>query len=312
MPLSASLHRRAPRRVALPLVALVVGAPPLAAQREQLALRIEQFAESRATPAGLEALAPTIGLRQVTLTAGVRTVTGRDDNTVLVNGGFYRRSDLDLRVRGGSSLTTVHALYYDFLALRTLDDRHTVAVALRPGLFGDLAGDLGEQFRLEGAVFVDRVLSPRTTIGAGLSYTSGFGRVLPIPVVHLVHRRGRRVLVDGLLPARLDVWWFPRKGVELGVNAQLSGFQYAIGEYTPPRAPARPPASGAGPLPTGLELANAIVGPQARWNPAGRWWLSLDAGWAVVRRATFTSGPVEGAWAPAGAGVLRLGVQRQY
>jgi hypothetical protein len=207
----------------------------------------------------------------------------------------------------------VTALYYDFLALRTLNDRHTLAVAVRPGLFGDLRGGLGDDFRVEGAVFVDRVVTPRTTVGLGMSYTSNFGRVLPVPVLHVVHRRGRRLLVDGLLPSRLDVWYFPRKGLELGVNAQLSGFQYHL--ETDPQVPVLRPLPGGGAefafQPNTLQLANAIVGPQVRWNPVGKWYLSLDAGVTVLRRLIYGRGDAPGV-TPRNTGLVRLGVQRMY
>jgi hypothetical protein len=296
---------------ALPLAVALLLPGTARAQREQLSLRIEQFGAVDVGTVRGSTRPIDYGLRQLTATVGVRTVRGRDDNTVLVNGLFYRRSDVGFS-GVGSEERTLHALYYDFLALRTLDDRHTLAVALRPGLFGTLDYELGDQFRLEGAVFVDRLLTPRTTVGLGLSYTSNLGRVLPIPVVHIVHRRGRRVLIDGLLPSRLDLWYFPRKGIELGLNAQLSGFQYFIGE-APPRAPAAPPGGATFVMRNPeLQLANAIIGPQVRWNATGKWFLSADAGVTVLRRYTFGTGRREAPLNPANTGVVRIGLQRMY
>ncbi|MCU0633692.1 MAG: DUF6268 family outer membrane beta-barrel protein [Gemmatimonadaceae bacterium] len=288
---------------------LVLGATRLSAQREQLSLRIEQFGGARA-PVDFAQPPRDLDMRlwQLTATAGVRNMLDADGNTVLTNGVFYRRSVLDARLLGRSIGTeTLHALYYDFLALRTLDDRHTLAVAVRPGLFGNLERDLGDQFRAEGAAFIDRVVSPRTTLGLGMSYTSNLGRVLPIPVLHIVHRRGRSMLIDGLLPSRLDVWWFPRKGLEVGLNAQLSGFQYHVAD-----APAPSPVPGTLTFvaPT-RQLANAVVGPQVRWNATGKWYLSLDAGVTVLRRLSYEDG-TENALTPRNTGLVRLGLQRMY
>lgn len=296
---------------ALPVVVALLLPGTACAQREQLSLRIEQFGGVDVGTARGSTRPIDYELRQLTATVGVRTVRGRDDNTVLVNGLFYRRSDVGFG-GVGSEDRALHAVYYDFLALRTLDDRHTLAVALRPGLFGTLDYELGDQFRLEGAVFVDRLLTPRTTVGLGLSYTSNLGRVLPIPVVHIVHRRGRRVLIDGLLPSRLDLWYFPRKGVEVGLNAQLSGFQYFIGQ-APQSAPPTPPGGTAIILRNPeLQLANAIIGPQVRWNATGKWFLSADAGVTVLRRYTVGTGRREGPLDPANTGLVRIGLQRMY
>lgn len=303
------------RRLVRPAVvaACLAGAGPLWAQREQLSLRVEQFgrADAQTTPGVFPR--DFLDTRQVTLTAAHRSVRGAEGNTVLVNGIFYRRTDLRTpRIPGRDP--TLHALYYDLLVLRTLDDKHTLAVAVRPGLFGNLDGELGRQFRVEGATFVDRIMTPRTTIGLGLSYTSNFGRVLPVPVLHVVHRRGRKVLIDGLLPSRLDVWYFPRKGIELGLNAQLSGFQYHFSENVtfPLGGDSGGGASVVSLQAPQIQLANATIGPQLRWNAAGKWYLSADAGATVVRRFTFGVGRGERAVDPANAAFARVGVQRMF
>jgi hypothetical protein len=294
-------------------------ASPASAQREQLSIRAEQFgrADAQTTPGGFPR--DFFETQQLTLTAALRSIRGTEGNTVLINGIFYRRTSLRTsRIPGGDPM--LHAVYYDFLALRTLDDRHTLAVALRPGLFGNLEGEIGQQFRVEGATFIDRIVTPRTTLGVGLSYTSNFGRVLPVPVVHLVHRRGRKVLIDGLLPSRFDVWYFPRKGIELGLNAQLSGFQYYYSEnITIPlgaglggvRASTRGGESASVEAPQ-IQLANATIGPQLRWNAIGKFYVSAEAGTTIVRRYTFGTGNDERAINPGRATFARLGVQRMF
>ena len=144
-------------------------------------------------------------------------------------GGLWRgveaglpRTRASLRVdEAPDAQTALQVATADVMVLKTFDERHTLISVLRPGLYGDA-------FRVEGAAFVDRIVSSRTTIGAGLSYGSAYGKVLPIPVVHLVSRPSRRVLVDALLPVRGDVWWMPRKGFDLGVTASLIGAQYGL------------------------------------------------------------------------------------
>jgi hypothetical protein len=291
--------------------ACVARTATLSAQREQLSFRVEQFGRSDARESGGGTGRTGFDTRQFTVTAAHRSVLGADGSTVLVNGLFYRQSEIGLVTPAGFD-RRLHAIYYDLLALRTLDDKHTLAVAIRPGFFGNLEHELGEQFRVEGAVFVDRIVTPRTTLGLGMSYTSNFGRVIPVPVVHIVHRRGRKVLVDGLLPSRLDVWYFPRKGVELGLNAQLSGFQYYVGEPSRNGAPSPMPASAIQVRNPEIQLANATIGPQLRWNAAGKWYLSAEAGTTVVRRFSFGIGDREVALEPNAAVFGRVGVQRMF
>jgi hypothetical protein len=294
-------------------------AAPLAAQREQLSLRFERFGRADATTLPGDFERDFFDTEQLTLTAAHRSVLGAEGNTILVNGTFYRRSSIrSSRFPGRDPV--LHAAYYDLLVLRTLDDRHTLALAVRPGYFGNLHGEISRRLRVEGAAFVDRIVTPRTTLGVGLSYTSNFGRLLPVPVVHVVHRRGRKVLIDGLLPSRLDVWYFPRKGLELGLNTQLSGFQYYVSEdVTIPLSGAvvgsstnsANPAPGRETAPQ-LQLANATIGPQLRWNAVGKWYLSAEAGTTIVRRYTFGIGSNEQAVQPTNTAYARLGVQRMF
>jgi hypothetical protein len=172
----------------------------------------------------------------------------------------------------------VHAVTADLWMLRTLNEKHTLVAVARPGVYGDLDA-IGDQWRLEGALFVDRIVSPRTTLGLGMSYASNFGRVLAVPVLHVVARPQRRVLIDALLPSRADLWWMPRKGLDLGVGASLTGAQYGLAN-----AVTQPQNA------TALQLANATIGPQLRWSPRGKLQLTADAGTTVLRRLEYTRG----------------------
>jgi hypothetical protein len=285
-------------RVLYPLALLSMFACPLQAQREALVVRAEQFGGSSiASATGTTMRSVQQGL---SVTAAKRVLL-QDGNLMLLLGAQYRGMAVDLPSNTESS-TGLHVLAADLWMLRTLNDAHSLVVVLRPGVYGDLR-DIGSQVRLEGAAFVDRVFSPRTTVGLGLSYASSFGEVLPIPVLHVLARPARQVLVDALLPARADVWWLPRKGLDVGLNVSLNGAQYGLSDAARPTADV-----------DALQLSNATLGPQVRWTPArGKWQLTADGGVTVLRRLRYAAeGQVQADLSPGNVPFVRLGVQRLF
>lgn len=276
----------------------------VAAQRERAVVRVESFGDASGADASGTGAVGSVEQRAVFLAVAHRVIRDRG-NTMLLVGAQYRDMQLSLAglgvpLTGGATSRTnrVRAVTADLWMLRTLNERHTLIAVARPGVYGDLDA-IGDQWRLEGAVFVDRIVSPRTTLGLGMSYASNFGRVLAVPVLHVVARPRRRVLVDALLPSRADVWWMPRKGLDLGVGASLTGAQYGLAN-----------AVGQPQNATTLQLANATVGPQLRWTPRGKVQLTADAGTTVLRRLEYTRGSRTVAdLTPGNALFGRLGVQ---
>jgi hypothetical protein len=277
---------------------LAVVARPLQAQREALVVRAEQFGGTSITSASRTT---SRSAQQGVSVNAAKRVLLQDGNLMLLLGAQYRGVSVDLPTNSDAS-TGVHVLAADLWMLKTLNDAHSLVVVLRPGVYGDLR-DVGSQVRLEGAAFVDRVFSPRTTVGVGLSYASAFGEVLAIPVLHVLARPARQVLVDALLPARADVWWLPRKGLDVGVNVSLNGAQYGLSSDTRPSADVNT-----------LQLSNATVGPQVRWTPArSKWQLTADGGITVLRRLRYAADDdVRTDLAPGNVPFVRLGVQRLF
>ena len=303
---------RSPLLVGGLLAAGVLTPQRVDAQRERLVVRLDQLgATSVVQPAATVAPAP-FDQQALQVTLSHRLV--RDQGSaIVILGGQWRavRQPLPRRAAavGGSTggatggtaegTTTLHTATADLMLLRTVGERHTVVGVLRPGFYGNA-------LRVEGAAFVDRIVSPRTTIGAGLSYASTFGQLLPIPVVHVVSRASRRVLIDALLPARADVWYMPRKGLDVGVNASLAGALYGLTDSQSTTQG----VTGA----NAVGVANATVGPQVRWTPkGGKWQLTADAGTTVLRRAEYVrDGRVLADLAPGNVPYVRLGLQRLF
>ena len=319
-----SARRRRPTAVACALGLLGAAAPAatLHAQREQAGIRVETFGGA---PLGLvQTCRPSAACQNPTPSGeatatianvgwGTRRFVGKEGNTVVYNGFLYRYARVGLPepsrtvVLGGSDALVpgtrdLHMLTYDFMLLRSLSERTSLVVVARPGLFSDLRNVDLSHFRPEGIVFADRVVSEKTTLGLGVAYTSNFGRALPVPVLHVVHVASPKVLVDGLLPARLDVWYYPRKGLELGLNASLNGAQYRVGADDTPLGAST------------FQLAHATVGPVLRYNVGGKWYASLEAGTSVLRRLRFTTAGATDRYDPdpANRPFVRVGAQLMY
>jgi len=269
----------------------------LHAQRERVTVRVEALGSTDVSlPVGTTAR-DAFAQQSIQAYVGHRFVRDQG-NTIVVVGGLARvvRAALPReRAQQFDAFTTLNVVAADLMVLRSIGTKHTVVGVLRPGFYG-------ETFRVEGAAFVDRIVSARTTIGAGLSYASSFGKLLPIPVLHVVSRPSRRVLIDALLPARGDVWWMPRKGLDVGLNASLIGANYGLPE-------AQRVAGG-----DALWLANATVGPQVRWAPrGGKLQLTAEAGMTVLRRLEYARGGRSVAdLAPGNVPFVRLGAQRLF
>jgi hypothetical protein len=277
----ASWCRCAPLRVVLSAVLLLGVASTAEAQRERAVVRVESFGGTTVSaPTGTRS-PDDMTQRSLQLQLSHRLV--RDGGqTILFGGAQYRGTRLALPTRptAGTDDGTVDLVVAgaELGLVRRLDPRHTLVSVLRPSAFGTSA-DAG-QLRVEGAVFVDRILSARTVVGAGMSYASNFGRVLPIPVLHVVTQPSATVRIDALLPSRADLWWMPRKGLDLGIGAALTGAQYGLPDNLQV-------VTGA----DALWLANATVGPQLRWTPGNaKWQLTADAGSTVLRRLRYARG----------------------
>jgi len=271
------------------------------AQRERGVLRLESLGATTITaPAGTQAAGD--GTQRVLQVQAAHRLVRDGGKTIVTIGGLFRNVRLSLPTQSAmaSEDGTVDLVMAtaELGLVRRLNQRHTLVSVLRPGAFGTPA-DAG-QLRVEGAVFVDRILSARTVVGAGMSYASNFGRVLPIPVLHLVTQPSATFRIDALLPSRADLWWLPRKGLDLGVGAALTGAQYGLADNlrVVPGADA-------------LWLANATLGPQLRWTPGnGKWQFTADGGSTVLRRLRYARGGNELAdLAPGNVWFGRAGVQ---
>ncbi len=289
----------------------------LFAQREQLGFRVEQFGTARVSNPSSPLLSQQaqVGAQQAHLNFNFRTILGEEGETVLYNGFQYRflRSTFSQVVfplpASGlypyPSTRDYHFLFYDFLVLHSLSDAYTLVATLRPGIFSDFKNISRDHFRLECAFFIDRQMSESLTLGLGIARSSNFGRVLLLPIVHVLYFGGSTFMLDILLPSRAELWFYPTKSLEAGVNVSLSGSQYAIGEANPLSA-------------NQFGFANATVSPIVRYNVFSKLYLSAELGYTFVRRVELVNNRLEGEarfvqqFNPNNIWLLRFGVQVVY
>jgi len=265
----------------------VWAALPLFAQREQVGIRFEQFGAKALTQAGNPAVnGQNVLASQFFLNAGIRSTLDEEGNWMMINGFQYRYLNVALPVQGAAGVGNqvnkdFHALFYDFFLFRTLSEKFQAVVVLRPGIFSDFQNVALNHFRLEAVAFVDYFANDNLTLGLGVAYqTSAFGRLLTVPVAHIIWNSGD-FLLDALLPSRATFWYYPSKQWEFGLDLWLNGSQYKMGN--------RPPGIDA--RAEDFYFANATFGPIIRYNLFEKTYLSLEGGYTIIRRMSFGTEP---------------------
>jgi hypothetical protein len=223
---------------------------------------------------------------------GERFLLDSDGNTLLSVGVQYRKSWVGSTSQG--TPTQLQMVVPTLTTVHSLNERWTLVAQLRVGAFGDLKNFGIQDMRIEGALFFDRVYSDTLTIGYGAARSSNFGRVLYVPLLHVLKNFGDQFLLDALLPSRIDFWYFPSTDWEIGFNAAINGSRYRISESL-----------------TGIQsigLAEVNFGPAVRHQFAPQMWLGLETGMGVARRfnlytssstddAAFELSPISSAYA---------------
>ncbi|MEO1021926.1 MAG: DUF6268 family outer membrane beta-barrel protein [Bacteroidota bacterium] len=169
----------------------------------------------------------------------------------------------------------LHLIQADFLLMRSLNKKWLLYTLARPMLATDFDGITLDAARVEAAIFTEYRFSRKFRGGLGLSRSSGFGRVLWIPLARVFYRPTKRILVDGILPSRVDAWYLPNKQWEVGLGVSLIGAQFSVNEDTYGSADQ-------------LGWANGITSLQVKRLLKGKWYAQFDAGISVVPRQEFT------------------------
>lgn len=264
------------------------------AQREQFVLRSEfsPLTDISTGPANNLSNAQVQAFSQY-IAYGKRSILNKQGTAILTSTFSYRYTQLsyDFDNSGGpvpaeavavneylnelkADGLNLHQLQADLLYMKVLNRDWMLYGLARPTLMSDLDGIDLEDFRLELAFFTEYGFSRKFRGGLGLSRSSGFGRVLWIPLARVLYRPARKILIDGVLPSRLDAWYIPSKKWELGIGASLIGGQFSVGENA---------LSG-----DQFGWANGIAALQVKRLLKGKWYAQVDAGFSLVPRQEIT------------------------
>ncbi|MCS6807395.1 MAG: DUF6268 family outer membrane beta-barrel protein [Bacteroidota bacterium] len=283
------------------------------AQREQASIRYEVFGP-RTIPSATPSLfnGATITGSLFTLAGGFQTQLDRDGTMILSNQLVYRNAFATFPIAKNPTTQdftygsiTGHAIYYEGVYLQTLSEKFQLALALRAGLFSDLNNIDISHFRAEPLFFLDYFLNEQLTLGLGFVYnTSNFGRLISVPLLHIYWIPSSEILLDALVPTRLDLWYYPSKQWDLGLSVVLNGSQFQLG-----RAPGIIGIDRTDPSDNSFKrvadinqlfFANATIGPNIRYNLFEKTYVSIEGGYSIVRRFGFDAGsPVGTGYVPA-------------
>jgi hypothetical protein len=267
----------------------------LFAQREQLSFRTEFYAPTSVDTRNLSLYdGGTVSGYTTALAWANRSVLNKKGTSVLTSTISYRYTSLqydfdptsgarpdiltpaDRLVSRFQDGLALHQFQADLLLMSVINSKWILYSLARPAMMSDLEGSLGfRDFRLEGAVFGEYRMSSKLRIGPGLSRSSAFGRVLWIPLMRVLYRPAPKILIDGVLPSRLDAWYLPSKKWEFGFGLALTGGQFRFNDN-----------SGFGGNQFGF--ANGMAMLQAKHLIQGKWYLQADAGLSLVPRQELT------------------------
>lgn len=156
--------------------------------------------------------------------------------------------------------------------LYAIDEKYSLIANLRVGVFSDMRDVDRDDFRVEGALVLDRYLSDRLTIGGGFGRVSNFGRVVHVPLLHIVWSISEKWLLDAMLPGRLDLMYLPSPKLEAGLSFNILGSRYSIDSDQ------RKIDS--------LGVAQMNLGPVVRYQIAPSVYLTGESGLAFARRVS--------------------------
>ncbi|NQZ02066.1 MAG: hypothetical protein HRT45_15505, partial [Bdellovibrionales bacterium] len=181
----------------------------------------------------------------------------------------------DKTLFGPDGQRVLRTLIPDAKLMKILSDEYSLVVNLRPGFYGDLKGDLGNDFRLEGGVVVTRLMTDSLTLGLGVGRGSNLGRDVVVPLLQFLYFASDRVVMRGLLPVQASVWYIPDQKWEFGGLFRLNGSLYKIENTELPEVDK-------------LGFGSAYLGLSARRKVTDKSFAVIEGGMSFLRRYEWT------------------------
>ena len=236
--------------------------------------------------AGTYGVRPKLAVGTLEARVNVPTLLSQG-NTVLIHSLAYNRlkfnwqeagsgdSDPAYGVNGPDAL---HGIDYQLAIMRRLNDKWSMVLAFRPGLYSDFDERLSsDDFKIEAAIFFDRRYSERAVLGFGLAYSTTF-ESLVLPVLHLKNSSESAFNVDLFLPFEGKLTYKVGAASEIGLAGKVEGNRYHLNQTA---------GSAVADNADILRYSVGTVGPHATINLSGPCYVVFDAGTTFRRRFEF-------------------------
>ena len=182
--------------------------------------------------------------------------------------GGYLETDI---TNAGNSVDS-NPLYTLGIALtwiRPLSTRWVITASANPRLASDFKEIGSEDFYINGALFLTRVVRRTLQYGLGVSISSDFGEPVVFPLVQLRWSTSK-MAVNLLLPTMADVAFTLGPSTFIGVQSVLSGTEYNTNPDDEIDIP--------------IQFSTFVVGPYLEQHLAGSISLKLQGGTTIWRR----------------------------
>ncbi len=157
--------------------------------------------------------------QQGELWASERILLDQDGANLLQLGVQVRATQIGENLTSGgmshNNLSSLWAVVPQAYWLYSFNDEYSLIANLRVGSFSDQLRFALRDFRVEGAVIVDKVLKNGMTVGLGASRTTNLGRLLYLPLLHILYPINDKWLLDVILPGRGEIAYLPDNKTEI-------------------------------------------------------------------------------------------------
>lgn len=153
-----------------------------------------------------------------------------------------------------TSINHLHEINFGMTLYKNIGKSWAVIVNATPQIASDLKGEklVKEDFKFQGAVIFEKILSDKWTVGFGASYSSTFGQPLPIPLLTFRYESGNKWYAHGTLPSEVNLFYRLSSLADMGITAKIDGGMYHIPKTYPSEFAIEDPE---------LQYVSAIIGP---------------------------------------------------
>lgn len=159
----------------------------------------------------------------------------KNKKTALVNGLGYASVNVNFQTTTMLTLppsTRLQALTYRLMLLHQTKTKWWLAGIFEPTLASDFKSALsGDDLVVQSMVLAIKQLNKNFHLGAGLAYTTRFGKPMVVPLLPIKFKSGRH-RINATLPVKLLYAYTPFAGFDIGLKAVVNGASFNVTGYS--------------------------------------------------------------------------------